>query len=228
MQRFQPIAPQVKPSSKAWQLRTEPCFHLPTGDTVGAFVQSAHAFNDQASSFLTGTSQQRVKVEDWLYDQITTLDVYCQALTMVARPLMLPVPDVSLNYTGSLLETCLHAVAQTQFCPQELSLELSSAAVISNPQQALDFVHAFRRNGFRVSIDARQNWQLEMSPMTWLMIDSLRIEARQIATCAHLDVLIDTAADAGVVIVAENAKWREADYLASLGVLYALSPKADA
>lgn len=228
MQRIQPIDLQANPRSKPWQLRTVPCLHLPSGDMVGAFVNSSYAFEDQARLSFTSAAKQSVCAEDWLYDQITSLDMHCQSLDVITRPLVLPAPDIAVNMPDRMIEACRHAVAQTRFCPQELSVELAGSAVATSPQNAVDFIHTFRRNGFRISIDARRHWDIELSPATFLMIDTLRFDASHLGTCETLDDVISIAANAGVVIVAENAHWRDAEQLESLGVLYAIAPKADA
>ena len=228
MQRSLPAATRTKPDSKVIPVRASECYHLMTGDTVGAFVKYAHRFDESVAAMFSASPKTNRSVCDWMHDQILHMDVYCRSLTFIERPLIMPAPDVSLSCVGTLVEACLHAVAQTRFCPQEISLEISSSVIEGNRQEALLFMNAFRRNGFRVSIDARRCWKADLSPSSWLLVDTLRFDASLLDTCQALEEMISIAAEAGVAIVAENAKWRDAEYLHSIGVAYALKPKADA
>lgn len=228
MQRSQHFPQQSTAHPKTLPVRAMPCFHLLTGDTVGAFVSTAQAFEDHAYISPNSADTSTPSVGNWLHEQIISLDAYCHGVEMHARPLTLPLPDVGLNAIPELLTACTHAVAQTKFCPQEISLEVSSAAIVANPHRAEEFMHTFRRNGFRVSVDARRNWGVSLSPTTWLFIDTLRFDMKHLELDADLNSLLEHASQAGVAIVASNAKWRDADYLKTLGILYGLSPRADA
>ena len=227
MQRFQSIASHDNLLTKTPALRALPCVHLPTGDAVGAFVLSATAFDDHVRSHLFSSSHEDVSLGDWIYDQITTLEVYCKSVDFVARPLVLPMPDISVNKAGDVLAASTSAIAQTHFCPQEISLEVSSAAIASNAMGAKELINTLRRNGFRVSIDARKYWQLNLTHATWLMIDTLRFDARHLDSDESLEDLLYMAAQAGVAIVAENGKWRDAEYFQRLGVDYGFKLRAD-
>ena len=59
------------------------------------------------------------------------------------------------------------------------------------------------------------------------MVDTLRIRAKDIDTNPDLEDLIETAASAGVAIVAEQPYWRDGDYLARMGVDYGINPRTD-
>lgn len=143
------------------------------------------------------------------------------------RPLVLPVPASALS-DPDMLDACNHAAAQTRLCNQEISFELTDAAITARPENARIFMHTFRRKGFRVSIDARKSWQSNLPAHDWLLIDTLRLHATSLESEPSLESYIGAASQAGVAIVAQAPYWRDGEYLASLGIDYGLSPRTDA
>ena len=63
---------------------------------------------------------------------------------------------------------------------------------------------------------------------TWLMIDTLRINANEVDLYEDLEDLVEMARAAGVAIVAQKPYWRDGEYLDSIGIQYGLMPKTDA
>lgn len=220
-------AEAAKPET-APQLRVHPAIHLCSGDMVGAFAEHAFDFDDSPRFSLGQVDlSSHTTPAKWLAEKILTLASYCDLTGMTERPIILPVPASVLN-DESLVETAILAMAQTRLCHQEISFELTDAAIASSADQAEGFIRSCRKRGFRVSIDARTSQSMNMKPNMWLMIDSLRINADSICQEEALDEHIDIASQAGVAIVAQSPQWRECDYLASLGIDYGLHPRADA
>ena len=61
-----------------------------------------------------------------------------------------------------------------------------------------------------------------------LLLDSLRVDARKIEENVDLQDRIDAAANAGMLVIAENANWRDSYYLNEIGVEYGFRMRADA
>ena len=89
-------------------------------------------------------------------------------------------------------------------------------------------VSLLRRHGFRVAIDMRKSWQTPLNDSLRLLIDTIRVDARTLDANPGLLDIIEVADASGVLIVAENAHWRDGEYLANLGIHAATHPKADA
>lgn len=215
-----------RPASSV-RLRLTPSVHLCSGDAVGAVAEHAFSYDDRP--FLANTHKNRAPVDAcaWVGEKIRDLGVICDTLEFTTRPIILPIPARAIE-PAKLLDACTHAVAQTHLCPQEISLELPDATLQVSDSYAKRFIDIFRRNGFRVSIDARKSWHAQMPNYYWLMIDTLRIKAGQIDEDQSLQDMIEAARTAGVAIIAEKPLWRQGDRLASLGIDYGTKPRSDA
>lgn len=227
MQRFERAHKLEISARRANPLRVNPAVHLCSGDTVGAFVEYAEMFEDRPVFAARMAKAASPSAIDWVADRISDLAIYCETTCTTERPLILPVPGICLTETG-MIESCVHAAAQTRLCHQELSFEITDTALATSAHKMRPLLQAFRQRGFRVSIDSRRSWSAEISGECWLMIDTLRVRADDIGQDQDLDRRIETAATAGVAIVAEHARWRDGDLLSDRGIDYGLFPRADA
>lgn len=217
------------PASEATrsQIRLRPALHLCSGDAVGAFLESAFEFEEKPVFSSHDRSTVASSPSAWVAAQISKLAVLCQLTEATERPIIIPVPAASSG-DPNMVEACIDATAQTHLCHQELSLEFTDAALSQYGGDTTQLIRSFRQRGFRVSIDARKSASVSLPAPSWLMIDTLRIKASDIDGDAALESVIDAAASAGVAIVAQRPLWRDGDYLASRGIDYGLSPRADA
>lgn len=226
MQRHKLSQSIAQKTHKLPLLRAHNCMHLCSGDTVGAFIEFPQSFEDTPVSFGHNQTSKSAMPSQWISNKILEIATLCETLSFSERPLIVPVPDAILTDQHSL-DACLKAATQTRLCNQELSLELTDAAITLHPEEAHAFVHAFRRKGFRVSVDARKSWSNELPGQDWLMVDTLRFNAKDLEANPDIETLIAVAVSAGVAIVAERAYWREGEYLARLGIDYGLYPRTD-
>lgn len=227
MQRQSPVTQSQSPTRPVPHVRPVPCIHLCSGDTVGAFVEYAREYGQASNFFASSRKVSTQTASHWIANRIKDIAAMCETLAFHERPLVMPIPTRALADT-ELLDTCIKAAAQTRLCHQELSLEVTDSAISTHAEQAHRFMHAFRRKGFRVSIDARKSWAVEMPDELWLLVDTLRIRSTDLAIDESLEVLVETAAASGVAIVAERPYWRDGDAMAAQGVDYGLRPRADA
>lgn len=219
---------QTSPAkSQKARLRVKTCRHLCSGDPVGAFVEFAQDFNDRPDFSGQSTHVGVHAASDWIADRLQDVATLCRTLEYFERPLILPIPASAL-LDVYMIDACISATAQTRFCNQEISFELTDSALVSHREAAITFMHDFRRKGFRVSVDARKSWQSEIAPHHWLLIDTLRIRANDLEEAERLRAYTKKAAAEGVAIVAEEAYWRDGPHLARQGINYGLSPRADA
>jgi hypothetical protein len=111
--------------------------------------------------------------------------------------------------------------------PQEIRIDFCDASVVAMEDLALDRLDAFRRRGFRVGLDARKSWRMAMGARARLTIEAVRLAPTR---CEALDIplsRLEIAAAEGVALIADDVRWRDAEALAQIGVLYALAPRSD-
>lgn len=208
-------------------LRLKHAVHLGQGETIGVFVEPMFQLDDRPSF---GPRQEDTLENDLgarLLGQIQRLAELCQTNQIEQRPLILPVP-ASVLETPSLINACLDTLSQTKLCPQELAFEFTDADMVRNTGYDFGLLRALRTRGLRISMDARQSWHCQLQPMSWLMIDTLRVPAHPIGLDETLEDMIAFAVDAGVSIIAEKPRWRDGDALARAGIEFGISPYADA
>jgi hypothetical protein len=73
----------------------------------------------------------------------------------------------------------------------------------------------------------RKSWQTPLAEGMRLLIDTLRVDARNL-DCDLLMETCEAAAGAGILVIAENANWRDADELARLGISAGTRLRTDA
>ncbi len=226
MQRQKLAKPQPNRGQTTPQIRAHNCIHLCSGDTVGAIVEYAQNFEDTPIVFPSGNELIQTSPSDWVGEKILDVAAMCETIECNERPLVMPVPAMVLA-DPLTLDACIKATAQTRLCHQEISLELTDSAITLHTEEAHAFCHMMRRKGFRVSVDARKTWENDLPGTDWLMVDTLRVRAKDIDTQRDIEDLIEVAASAGVAIIAEQAHWRDGEYLARMGIDYGTKPRAD-
>jgi len=209
------------------QIRLQPSLHLCRGDTVGAFVEPMFSLDDTPRFGPASAVSQANDLGARLIDQIEQLAAYCQTTQTDLRPLILPVPANILEMP-SLIDACLNALSHTELCPQELAFEFTDVDMIRNTGYDFGLFRSLRMRGMRVAMDARQSWRCQLQPMSWLMVDTLRVRANRVGRDESLDEMIATAVDAGVSVVADKPRWRDGEMLANAGIDFGISPYADA
>ena len=108
-----------------------------------------------------------------------------------------------------------------------LCAPVALTAFAGDPADCTSRVAHLRRHGFRVSVDMRKSWATPLAEGMRLLIDTLRVDARKL-DCEDLADTCEAAASAGILVIAENANWRDADELAGLGISAGIRLRADA
>ncbi len=122
---------------------------------------------------------------------------------------------------------CDVAIARTKLCPQEICLEIEDAALALPSKTSQGGIEALRTKGFRVSLNATRSWQAALSTPLRLLLDNIRIDARNLEFEAELQDRVEAAVCCGMSVIAQHANWRDGDYLSNMGIEYALRPRAD-
>ena len=123
---------------------------------------------------------------------------------------------------------CDAAVRQTRFCAQEFVFEFKDAALHASRTDLLEHVQNLRKRGFRVSLDARRSFETKLCGNLRLMLDTIRVEADAVWSDPALQEKIEIAAESGIGVIAQNARYRDSEALIRLGVTYGAGLKADA
>ena len=209
-------------------LRFAPIMHLESGDQVAAIAEAPIEFAETASFGPAAILDAvRTNPAKWLADQIEDIAAGATLLDVTGRPILVPAPISAFAHSGTGA-ACESAVQRSKLCPQEICLEFIDGALASSPEDTANRVRALRRRGFRVSIDARKAWNTPLTTALRIALDTYRIDADQLLSETSLQDQCEIAATSGITVIAENARWRDADWLADLGVEYAIRPKADA
>ena len=202
-------------------------FHMESGDPICVFVEPRRAYNEMQRFDPAGDYNASKDMSNWFCKEVESLIGFAEQLAPQTRPLVFPLPEalISAVHFAAIAD---EMIAVSYLCPQELSFEIADATIVNHTQDAYAMIQAFRRRGFRVSVDARKCWQSTLPPHTWLMIDTLRIDQVSLPFDDKLEDYIETATNAGVSIIADRPAWRESYYLDTFGIHYGVDPKSDA
>ncbi len=208
-------------------LRFLPIFHLLSGDPMGQACSIARPFEETVRfGPITGAQSSGDSVE-WLTQQLSKVASATHGQTDHHRPILLPTP-ASCFEDANTASACDNTVARTSLCQQEICLEFSDSALVGSAKSAAQRVQLLRSHGFRVAVDMRTSWQSQIDDSMRLLIDTIRIDADMLEESPELVEKVEYAAAGGVIIVAENAHWRDGEYLSEMGVSCAISPRTDA
>ena len=221
-------SPSQQPAPR---IRFTPIVHLQTGETVTLIAETDKRFEERAVFGRAASGAERDDAAShtpaaWLASLVERVALQAQATTS-ERPIIVSTPLAALVHPDTAT-ACDAAIRRTHMCPQEICLEISDAALALACKDTQDGIEALRRCGFRVSIDSTRSWQTALSTPLRLLLDNIRIDARHLDYETALEDRVEAASAAGMAVIAEHAPWRDGDYLASMGIDYALRPRADA
>lgn len=216
-----------KPNMSA-AVRFAPVVNLMTGETVTLIAETEKRFEERAvfgRAALAAERSQPASPAAWLAAHVELVANEAHE-SETHRPVIVPAPLAALMDPNTAM-ACDAAIRRTQLCAQEICIEIADAALALPTREAQTAVESLRRCGFRVSLNATRSWEASLSTAMRLLLDSIRIDARHIDMEAGVDARIEAATSCGMSVIAENANWRDGDYLASLGVELGLRPRLD-
>ena len=207
-------------------VRFDPVLDLATGDALGMTAELPFCFEDGPSFGPARARQSESNSAKWVADRIGEISSVAHEFRHDHRPIIVPAPVAALANPDTAL-ACDARVRRSVFCQQEFCIEFTDTAFAGDPADCTSRVAHFRRHGFRVSVDMRKSWQTPLAEGMRLLIDTLRVDARNL-DCDLLMEMCETAAGAGILVIAENANWRDADELSRLGISAGTRLRADA
>ncbi len=227
MPRPAPVSSSASLNVVLPQVRFDPVLHCESGEIMGAL---AHAYRQYEDAPVFGSLMSPIREPspaEWLVDHIEQIGLCASVSTDVMRPIIIQAPLLSLQHPDTLM-ACLMAARRVHLCPQEICLEFPHAAFVKNPHQAFASVESLRQSGFRVGIDMRRSHGASLSAGLCIMLETLRLNGQNLLQDESALGLAETAAHAGINVIAERPQWREADALAQSGVFMLINPRADA
>ena len=106
-------------------------------------------------------------------------------------------------------------------------IEVGDATLSQSKSDILKSIEALRRRGFRVGVNATRSWCTPLDTHLRLLLDSVRIDALKVWSEADLLNRIEAASACGMAVIAENARYRDGEKLASVGIELARAPRVD-
>ena len=206
------------------QLRFRPVVRLGDGAAFGMHCETDVNFEDTFHPrHLAGAPLPTAA--GWLGDLIERTARLAHD-TGTIRPVSITAPMAALSDRDAPM-AAEAGVKRSRLLPQEVRIDFCDASVIALEDMALDRIDAFRKRGFRIGLDARKTWRMPMNQRARMTFEAVRLDPSR---CEAMDIpmsRLEVAAADGVALIAENARWRDADKLAELGIHFAMAPRAD-
>lgn len=215
--------PRLEPS----RVRLVPVVHLVAGDMLGMAAEEAVEFEERVSFGPAAASAPEADPAKWLAERLVRIASAAWNNNAMGRPILVPAPMTALAHANTAV-ACDAAVRRTTMCQQEFCLMFSDAAFAAESVDCTSRVARLRKAGFRVGIDMRRSWHTALSDGLRLMIDTIRVDADALETSADLQETVSIARECGILVVADNASWRDGDFLEQTGVSGAVAPRSDA
>lgn len=216
----------ASPRLEQSRVRFLPVVHLLAGDSLGMAAEEAVEFEERVS-FGPATVMAETDPAKWLAERLVRVASAACADGAMARPILVPAPMAALTNVNTAV-ACDAAVRRTTMCQQEFCLMFSDAAFAADAADSTSRVARLRKAGFRVGIDMRRSWHCALSDGLRLLIDTIRVDADALETSADLQETVMVARESGILVVADNASWRDGDFLEDTGVAGAIAPRTDA
>ncbi len=208
-------------------VRFKPVMHLIAGDSLGLLADEPMEFEESASFGPANDAAEAPSAATWMAGRLERVASAACAQEQPQRPILVAAPMAGLADPDTAA-ACDAAVRRTVLCQQEFCLMFSDVAFSCDPADCTARVARLRRVGFRVGIDMRHSWQTPLTKSLRILIDTIRVDADALEASADLCDVVQVARAAGILVVAENASWRDGDYLEGLGVAGGVAPQTDA
>ncbi len=219
--------PETVVATRKRRLRFDRIVHLDSGDQVAATAVTDMRFSERAAFGPAAAQNEQASPATWLADAIQNAAAGAMTVDLIERPIHIAAPMTALAHENTAI-ACDAAVRQTRFCAQEFVIEFEDAATQVARHDLLTHIESLRRRGFRIALDARKSFETKLCSNLRLMLDTVRIEADAIWSDPSLQDKVALSREAGMDVIAQNAKYRDSEALIRLGVEYGSGLKADA
>lgn len=209
------------------QVRFLPVLHLLAGDMLGLAAEEALEYEERVSFGPVTGRTEAPNPAKWLASRLTRIASAAWAEGSSGRPILVAAPMAALADPNTAL-ACDAAIRRTTMCQQEFCLMFQDAAFADENIDNTSRVARLRKAGFRVGIDMRQSWHAGLSESLRLMIDTIRVDAEELEASPDLQDIVLAARESGILVVADNASWRDGAVLEDTGISGAIAPRCDA
>ncbi|MDF1804793.1 EAL domain-containing protein [Hyphomonas sp.] len=216
----------VAHSGQKVHLRFQPVMHVLDGTSFGTVCEMSKRFEEKAAFGPAAATQSATGPAKWLADRLLEVASAAHTFDNRMRPIIVPAPAAALGDDNTAVG-CDAAIRRTTLCQQEISLEFQDSVFADGRTEAIHSVASLRKRGFRVSIDMRKSWQTQLRDGLGLMIDSIRVDARELQINEELMDLCEFASAAGILVIADKANWRDGAFFDSLGVQAGVRMRTD-
>ena len=213
--------------ARALSVRFKPVMHLLGGDSLSLVADEPIEFEERVSFGPVANDNGIPSPAKWMAGRLERIASAACAQEIPHRPILVAAPMAGLSDPDTAL-ACDAAVRRTILCQQEFCLMFTDAAFAGDPADSTARIARLRRAGFRVGIDMRHSWQTPLSESFRILIHTIRVDADALETSNELCDVVHAAKSCGILVVADNANWRDGDYLGDLGVDGAVAPQTDA
>ena len=219
---------QTSPSlhARPSQVRFTPVLNLTSGEPMTLLAETLKPFEERVAFGPAASESEPVSPAAFLAEQLLQIARMAHEETDI-RPVIVPISMAALIHADTPI-ACDAAIRRTVLCPQEICFEVNDSTLALPSPEARQGLMALRKLGFRLSLDATRSWQAALSTDLRILLETMRIDSRQIELEPALEERIETASTCGMQIIAEQASWRDGDWLASMGIDYGVRPRADA
>lgn len=210
-------------------MRFVPIVNLVSGEIISFAAETQSEFDDRPR--FGPRSQLRLSAvapntpADWLCQHLIALADTGVSLN-TKLPVSLKMPRASLFHNG-MGSRCAASLDHTTASAGEFSFEVSLGALASTRSTPSQLLKPFADAGFHITLDATQFDGGSALDITPGLIGAIKIDAGWVDTEENTH-LLEQARRENWAVIAENAAWRDGEYLASLGVRYAIQPRTDA
>ncbi|MBL4879324.1 MAG: EAL domain-containing protein [Hyphomonas sp.] len=216
----------VAHSGQKVHLRFQPVMHVLDGTSFGAVCELSQQYEEKATFGPLTEARAVSGPGKWLADRLLEIASAAHTSDNRLRPILVPAPAAALIDDNTAVG-CDAAIRRTTLCQQEISLEFQDSALADGRSDAVHRVASLRKRGFRVAIDMRKSWQTQLRDGLGLMIDSIRVDARELDLNEELMDICESASAAGILVIADKANWRDGAFLDNVGVKAGVRMRTD-
>jgi hypothetical protein len=208
------------------RLRFRPVFRLADGAPSGLVAENDIEYCDRRFPAACRADEE-VTAAAWLGALIERSAARVQMSGSSFRPLSISAPAAALTDIDAPLAAEAGA-RRTGLLPQEIRIDFDDAAVAALEDAAADRLEAMHRKGFRIGLDCRRGWRTPIGARLAMLVEAVTVSPARLEAQGVPLARVKSAAAAGVMVIADAARWRDGPDLAAIGVVYAVQPTADA
>lgn len=207
---------------RPFRSRFEPCVKLSDGEIDFPITRVDPLFEDLPMSRASLTSPTA-----WMVMTLRRIAQSARQYDVMVRPLHVPAPMTLLMADDAPRHLKVASEAEG-CCPQEFVLEFQDACLAATENGALDRMEDFRRQGFRIGIDARRSSGTPFGARVRTAVERMRVSAEELLINEAIQQRAEIVSSLGGAVILDRAHWKQADLLVSYGATHALKMIADA